>query len=131
MKAPASALIAVVVGLGQSSAHANESFGSEFSHFVAGAAIASGVTVVADHYGAENRAWIGFGTAVGISFVVEAAQIASNGSHQVGPSALDFGSNLLGAALGAWATDRFILAPVVSTDARGHHSLGLAMHLSF
>jgi uncharacterized protein YfiM (DUF2279 family) len=110
---------------------ANESFGSEFSHFVAGAAIASAATAVADHVGAEDRAWIGFGTAVGISFVLEAAQIASNGSSQVGPSALDFASNLVGAALGAWVTDQFLLKPVVQRDSAGHQRIGLVLWKTF
>jgi hypothetical protein len=131
MKAANSALLALALGLCATGSQANESFGSEFSHFVGGALLASGVTAIADHYGAENRAWIGFGTSVGLSFVAEAAQVASNGSGQLGPSALDFGANLLGAALGAFVTDRFILAPAVSTDAQGHRTLSLSMRMAF
>jgi hypothetical protein len=131
MRVLASALLAVVFGLCATSSRANESFGSEFSHFVTGAAIASGTTLVADHFEAENPAWIGFGVSVGFSFVLEAVQIAANGSSQVGASALDFGSNLLGAALGAWLTDRFILTPAVSTDTQGHRTLSLNMRMSF
>lgn len=125
------ATAALALSLWSGSSHANESFGSEFSHLVAGAAIASAATVVADHYGVEQRAWVGFGTSVGISFVLEAVQIAANGSSQVGPSALDFGANLVGAAFGAWVTDRFVLQPVVSKDASGHVRAGVAMKLPF
>jgi hypothetical protein len=131
MKTAISVLPAVALSLCATCSRANESFASEFSHFVGGAAVASAVTAVADHYGAENRAWIGFGTSVGLSFAAEAVQVAANGSSQIGPSALDFGMNLLGSALGAWATDRFILAPTVSTDAQGHRTLRLAMRMSF
>jgi hypothetical protein len=58
-------------------------------------------------------------------------QIASNGSSQVGPSAMDFASNLLGAALGAWITDQFVLRPVVQRDAAGHQRVGLVLQKSF
>lgn len=109
---------------------ANESFGSEFSHFLAGGGIAAAATLVADHYGMEHSAIIGFGTSVGISFVLEAAQIATNGSQQVRPSALDFASNLVGAALGAWITDRS-LTVTRTLDASGRRAIGVAMNLSF
>ena len=131
MKATITISLALTLSLGASAGRANESFGSEFSHFIAGAAIASGATAVAAHYGVENRGWVGFGTSVGISFVSEAVQIAANGSSQVGPSSLDFGCNLVGAALGAWVTDRFILAPVVSTDNHGHRAMSLTLRMPF
>jgi hypothetical protein len=131
MKAAMSVLPALAFSLCVTCSRANESFGSEFSHVVGGAAIASVATAVADHYGAEHRAWIGFGTSVGLSFAAEAIQIAAKGSGQTGPSALDFGCNLVGAALGASLTDRFILAPAVSTHAQGHRTVSLSMRLSF
>jgi hypothetical protein len=125
------AAAALAIGLGCGSSRANESVGSEFSHLLAGAAFASAATVVADHYGVEQRAWVGFGTSVGISFVLEAVQIAANGSSQVGPSALDFGSNLIGAAFGAWVTDRYVLQPVLGKDSTGHVRAGLALKMPF
>jgi len=113
-------------------ASANDSFGSEISHVFAGMAIASGATVIADHYGAgTNRGWIGFGTSVGLGFIAEALQVASNGSSQIRGSSLDFASNLVGAAIGAWVTDQYLLAPVVATDAAGHRHVGLALQLRF
>jgi hypothetical protein len=131
MKAAATLVLAIALGLGADACRANESFGSEFSHFLAGAAIAFGATAGADHYGVENRAWFGFGTSVGLSCVMEAVQIVANGSSQVGPSALDFGCNLVGAALGAWVTDRLILAPAVSTDSHGHRAMSLTLRMPF
>ncbi len=131
MKHSIVALSAVVLTGWSGCSWANESFGSEFSHFAAGAGIAAAGTAIADHYNVENRAWVGFGTSVAVSFVLEAVQIAANGSSQVGPSALDFTSNLLGAALGAWVTDRYLLMPVVSRDAQGHRVVGVAMRWSF
>jgi hypothetical protein len=124
-------MAAVALALWSGCGWANDSFGSEFSHVVAGAAMASAVTVIADHYGAENRGWIGFWTTVSFSFVAEGLQVASNGSSQLRGSALDFGSNMLGAALGAWVTDRYLLAPVVARDADGHRVVGVAFQMSF
>ncbi len=124
-------MTSLVLMLGCGAARANDSFGSEFSHFVTGAAIASAATAVASHYELEDRGWIGFWTSVGISFVEEAAQVASNGSSQLRGSALDFGSNLLGAALGAWVTDRYLLQPMVTRDATGHSSVGVALRMKF
>jgi len=113
-------------------ASANDSFGSEISHVFGGMAIASGATMLADHYGAgTNRGWIGFGTSVGLGFVAEAAQVASNGSSQLRGSALDFASNLVGAAIGAWVTDQYILAPVVTKDGEGHRQLGVTFLLRY
>jgi len=123
--------LALALLLGCGAAHANDSLGSEISHVVAGAAIASAATAVASHFEVENRAWVGFWTSVGISFVEEGAQVASNGSSQVRGSALDFGANLVGAAFGAWVTDRYILQPVVTHDAAGHSLLGVALHMQF
>jgi hypothetical protein len=113
-------------------AHANDSFGSEFSHLVGGMAIASAATVVADRCGAgENRGWVGFGTSVAFSFVNEAVQVAANGSSQLRGSSLDFAANLAGAAFGALVTDKYVLAPVVVNDASGQRHLGVAFHMRY
>lgn len=122
-------MAAAVLWLGCGNAIANDSLGSEFSHFVAGGVIAGTVTAIADHYGVEQRGWVGFWTSVGLSFISEGLQVAANGSSQAKGSALDFGSNLLGAALGAWVTDRYILQPVVTRDAAGHQFFGMVLKL--
>lgn len=107
----------VMFGLLSASVQANDSFNSELSHFAGGAAIGAGFTAVADHYGyREHRGWIGFGISTGIGVVGELA--SRNGDF----SALDAGVNALGAALGAFATDRWILAPVVLPE---QHYAGL------
>jgi hypothetical protein len=94
--------------------------------------VASAATAIADHYGAEeNRGWIGFGTAVGLSFVAEAAQVVSNGSSQLKGSSLDFASALVGAAIGAWVTDRYLLAPVVARDGEGYRIVGIVMRMPY
>ena len=125
------AAAALALALQTGGAHANESFGSEASHFIAGGLVAGAATAVADHFDVANRAWVGFGVSVGLSFVGEAVQVAANGSSQLGPSALDFFSNMAGAALGAWVTDRFILQPVVTHDAARHTTVGVVFKKSF
>lgn len=125
----AMALGSLAVG---SDCRANDSAGSEISHVFAGMAIAGGATAAADYFGAgQNRGWIGFGVSVGVSLIEETAQVISNGSSQVRGSSLDFASNLVGAAIGAWVTDKYILAPVVTKDATGHQRIGIAMRMSF
>lgn len=131
MRLRPAAAAAIALALNAGSAHANESFGSEISHFIAGGVIAGTATAVADHYGVQERGWVGFGVSVGISFVFEAVQIAANGSSQVGPSALDFFTNMAGSAIGAWVTDQYILQPVVTRDAAGHTAVGLVFKKSF
>jgi hypothetical protein len=132
MKLASSALLTLALGLCSAGARANDSFGSEISHVFAGIGVASAVTAIADHYGAgENRGWIGFGTAVGLSFVSETAQVISDGSSQLRGSSLDFASALVGAAIGAWVTDRYLLAPVVARDGEGHRMVGVVMRMTF
>jgi hypothetical protein len=132
MNRPKAAITAAALALWCGCGWANDSFGSEISHVFAGMGVASAVTAIADHYGAEdNRGWIGFGTAVGLSFVAEAAQVVSNGSSQLKGSSLDFASALVGAAVGAWVTDRYLLAPVVAKDAEGHRIVGIVMRMPF
>lgn len=126
------ALIGAGLAVAAGPCRANDSFASEISHVFAGMAIAAGATAAADYFGAgADRGWIGFGTSVGISFVEEAAQIIANGSSQVRGSSLDFASNLVGAAIGAWVTDKYILSPVVTKDAYGRQRIGVALQMSF
>ncbi|MCO5123311.1 MAG: hypothetical protein M9915_06175 [Rhizobacter sp.] len=130
---PAKAFLALVFGLNGSLACANESTASEVSHLISGALIASAATALADHYDyrVEDRGWVGFWTSVGISFVSESVQVLTSGSSQVHGSALDFGYNLVGAAIGAYVTDRYILQPVVTRDAAGNRTVGVAMQMQF
>ena len=128
---PRLSLPGVALFLACSLCRANDSFNSEISHVAAGAVFASAGTVIADHYGVEQPAWVGFWTSVGISFVSEGIQVIANGSSQVHGSALDFGSNLIGAAFGAWVTDRYVLRPVIVKDSPGHYSVGMVFGMAF
>lgn len=129
----AKAIFILVLGLNGTLACANDSTASELSHLLSGALVASAATALANHYDyrVEDRGWVGFWASVGISLVSESVQVISNGSSQVRSSALDFGYNLVGASIGAFVTDRFILQPVVTRDAAGHRSVGVAMQTTF
>ena len=96
-------------------AHAYDGASSELSHTAFSAAFAGVVTHV--YRDSENRAWIGFAVATGASALHQSYQ-AANGSSKSG-SLLDFASSAIGAALGAWATDKYILTPVVRPSFTG------------
>ncbi|QSX31171.1 hypothetical protein JYB88_05895 [Shewanella cyperi] len=94
---------------------ANDSINSELSHFAGGAAMALGTMVIADHYGQnEHRAWLGFGVATGIGILGEVADKAKG--HEV--SWLDIAVNSLGAAVGAYGGERWLLTPVIKPEER-------------
>ncbi|WP_323922951.1 hypothetical protein [Aeromonas caviae] len=112
--------VCLMLGLLSASAMANDSFNSELSHVVGGAAMGAGFTAIADHYGyREHRGWIGFGISTGIGI---AAELIERASGQGPFSALDAGANALGAPAGAYGTDRWLLAPVVLPE---QHFAGL------
>jgi hypothetical protein len=128
---PRAALAAIVMTVWSGASWANNGVNSEISHVASGAAIAAAVTAVADRFGAEDRRWVGFATTVGISLVEEGVQVLTTGPRQIGPSAMDFVATFFGATFGAWATDRYLLTPVVTRDAAGHRAFGVAMRMSF
>lgn len=112
---------------------ANDSAGSEISHVVSGGLIAGAVTKFADDRGWEDRRWVGFATSVGISLVMEGVQVLTSDDRgkQFRSSAMDFTANLIGAAVGAWVTDKYLLTPVVGRDAQGHRKVGVALNMAF
>ncbi|WP_430480740.1 hypothetical protein QUC30_13215 [Aeromonas caviae] len=82
--------VCLMLGLLSASAMANDSFNSELSHVVGGAAMGAGFTAIADHYGyREHRGWIGFGISTGIGI---AAELIERASGQGPFSALDAGA---------------------------------------
>ena len=108
---------AVVLGIGVSlagQASANDNIKSEMSHAIFGGVVAGTVTWGANYRWPEHRALVGFGAAASLGVLTEA-------TSKNGFSALDAGSNALGAAIGALATDEYLLAPVIKREA-GHRS---------
>lgn len=120
-----------MLAIGPGVAFAYDGFTSEISHAFAGAGTAMVVSVIAERQGAESPRWIGFGSSVALSLVAEGAQVAGGGAGVGRSSALDFASNLVGAAVGTWLSDRYLLTPVVARDAQGRRVVGAALRLSF
>lgn len=115
-------LLGVALLLSGSAAATNNVY-SETSHTLFGVAVGSACTWGADVVWPEHRALLGFGLAASLGLI---EQSTSKG----GFSAVDAGANALGGAIGAFLTDRFLLAPVVRRDA-AHSYLGLVMAKRF
>ena len=119
-------ILAILATLLLSNAQADNSFGSEFSHFVGGAVMAGGITAVVDSYYPEykaDRGMIGFGissVAIAAEQTIEYA-LRGNARGQL----LDIISHVAGSALGAWVTDKYILSPVVQNSASEGKYIGL------
>jgi hypothetical protein len=112
---------------------ANNSVGSEASHFVGHFAFAGISTAIVDRYFPEyreDRAWIGFWTNTALAGILLGVDLAQN-HDDVSGELLDFGVSVLGGALGAYATDRWILAPVVREAPDGSHTYGLQVKHKF
>lgn len=105
---------------------AYDGWSSELPHFAGSAVISGASTAIADYYSLEHRALIGF--SVGAAVGVLGETIGNSFSW------LDLASDLLGAGVGAFVTDRFILSPVISTQTESWHAssyIGLVMSRSF
>jgi hypothetical protein len=109
-----------------SNVHATDSFNSEASHFIFGAALAGGITAVVDHWFPEQReyrGWWGFGiSSVGAALEsLYEYNINGNGRNQ----AIDAASHIAGSALGAYVTDQYILEPVIKNSASEGRYIGV------
>lgn len=100
---------------------------SEVSHATAGALMAGAVTWGSNYYWPEHRALIGFGAGTlggAIGELVDRNQPGGKFSFA------DFASNAAGAAIGAFVTDRYFLAPVVQRTA-GQSYVGVMARVRF
>lgn len=109
-------IIFIVLVFFGSSAYAYDGMTSELSHAAGGAAIAAVVTKIADD--SPNRAWIGFGVSATLGVLAQGYEMSVQ-KAKFYPSLLDAGSHALGAALGAWVTDKYFLTPIVSRSYSG------------
>jgi hypothetical protein len=124
-------LIAIVT-LYATDGYANNSVASEMSHVAGGVVMAGGITAVVDRYSPEyreNRGMIGFGVSTVAVFAEQGVEYALNGD--AGGQLLDATSHMIGSALGAWVTDRFILSPVVTNSSAKGKYIGLQLRGSF
>ncbi|MDD2896670.1 MAG: hypothetical protein PHG81_11705 [Aliarcobacter sp.] len=114
------------------SLYANESVSSEASHFVGGAVMAGGVTAIVDQYYPEyksDRGIIGFEVSSIAIIAEQSIEYALNGNAR--GQLLDAASHIVGSALGAFITDKYILLPVVKDSASDGKYVGLTVHHSF
>ncbi|MBU0663180.1 MAG: hypothetical protein KJ990_01410 [Proteobacteria bacterium] len=113
-------------------AHANGSMGSEMSHAVGGALMAGSITAVVDRYYPEyrdDRRMIGFGVSTVAIFAEQGVEYALHGN--AGGQLMDATTHMIGSAIGAWVTDRFILSPVVTNYSAKGKYIGLQLQGSF
>jgi len=114
------------------SASANDSFGSEMSHIIGGAVMAGGITAIVDSYYPEykeDRGMIGFGISSALIVAEQGIEVALHGDAK--GQLLDTVYHIAGSALGAYVTDQFILAPVVSDSKVQGTFVGLNLQHSF
>jgi hypothetical protein len=95
--------------------HAYDGLSSELSHAVGGALLAGAVTKIYSE--SENRAWIGFAVSTA-AVVLEQGYEISRGANR-NSQIKDMAWHALGSALGAWATDKYLLVPVVTRTSVG------------
>ncbi len=117
MKKFAYLLMLMSVMFAVKTAQAYDGVTSEVSHAAGGAALAGAITAI--YKDSENRAWIGFGVSSAVSIFSEVRQYNLRGNIKVSSSLLDATSHVLGSALGAWATDKYLLVPVVTKSYTG------------
>lgn len=114
--------------MASATARANDSFNAEFSHFAGNTAIASLSTIAVDKYWPENTspAMTGFTISASEAFLGEVADYAQGGHL----SWLDVGVGILGAATGAYATDKLYIAPKFETQ-NGDKTYGMVVVYKF
>ncbi len=115
-------LAAMVLLFLSAHSHAYDGLTSELSHAAGGALLAGAVTKMYSE--SENRAWIGFAVSTA-AVVLEQGYEISRGANR-NSQIKDMVWHAAGAALGAWATDKYLLVPVVTRT-----SVGMVMVRAF
>lgn len=108
-------LVVLLFGLFKN-AYGYDGITSEMSHAAGGAVIAGAVVKMVDD--SPNRAWVGFGVSTSVGILAQAYEMSAQNA-KFAPSLLDAGAHALGAALGAWVTDKYILLPVINRSYSG------------
>ncbi|QYJ82910.1 MULTISPECIES: hypothetical protein [Shewanella] len=121
---------ALLIGLGLFSAQASASngFNSEASHAAGGAAMAGALVWASDAWTPQyDRAWVGFSVSAAIGILVQYHEY-DKGTNTASEALLDAASHTLGAAIGAYVTDGYLLSPVVKPEPGGSY---VGVDLSF
>lgn len=111
---------------------ANDSFSSEASHFTGGALLAGGITAVVDQYYPEyksERGMLGFEISSAAVILEQSIEFAINGKAK--SQLMDAASHILGSALGAYITDKYILLPVIKDSSTDGKYVGLNVQHRF
>jgi hypothetical protein len=114
------------------SLYASDSFNSEASHFAGGAVMAGGITAIVDSYYPEykaDRGIIGFGVSSIAIIIEQSIEYSINGGAR--SQMLDAASHIVGSALGAFITDKYILLPVVKDLGSDGKYVGLNVQHNF
>ena len=108
-------LLAIALLFCSAHSHAYDGLTSELSHAAGGALMAGAITHLYSE--SENRAWIGFAVSTA-AVVIEQGYEISRGANR-NSQIKDMAWHALGSALGAWATDKYLLVPVVTPTSVG------------
>ncbi len=111
---------------------ANDSFSSEVGHVVGGAFMTGGIATVIDRYYPdykEERGMLSFELSSAIIVVEQGVEFALNGNAK--GQLLDITAHVIGSAFGAYVTDKFILAPIISDSKIEGTFVGLNLQHSF
>lgn len=98
-----------------SQVHAYDGFSSQGAHAAGGALFAGLMTRAFED--SEHRALVGFGISTALVVAVEGSHLGTGSRRS--SQLLDIYYHAFGSAVGAWATDRFILSPVVTPNSVG------------
>ncbi|MCW8996100.1 MAG: hypothetical protein OQK77_09845 [Psychromonas sp.] len=112
-------------------AQGTSTFSSEISHF-AGGAVSTGVAVVIidNYFPEQNSAWIGFTLSSTISALAEYRQYKL-GENSAEAALLDAASHTLGAAIGAYFTDKYLITPALALEKDGSVYTGINVAVNF
>lgn len=107
---------------------ASDCFNSELSHFAGNAVIASGTAIVVNKYCPKVKRPVltGFILSTSVAVLGECASLATGGRFSV----LDVAAGTLGAAAGAYATDKWYITPKASTQ-NGESTYGVMVSRRF
>ena len=100
---------------GSPKCNTSDSFSSEMSHVISGAALAGYITH--RYSDSEYRSWIGFGVSTAIVISEQNYEISKVGKRS--SQQLDMVAHALGSALGAWYSDKYLLFPIVKRNYLG------------
>lgn len=112
--------------------YGTDNWKSESAHAVGGAVMAGAITALTDYYYpeyADDRAMIGFGISSTVIIAEQYYEYRKSGNGR--GQALDALSHIVGSAIGAYATDRFILSPDVHTSSAEGEYVGIRLYARF